>query len=264
MSFKTSTTKWNKKCVTIKRHHLDWSQEPSDQIFEASFLFLFFYFWCLTHISVVTRTVKSLIFCMQCVYLEGSQLYNWPHVAVGFSPPGATVPTSCTVSTDRRSSVSTLTTPYVRPCMDRTPRPGGWLLSSTGLNTTHTWNIVHLRIKTSVAPEEAACHRGHDRYRRDIAFFIPLILLPFQILAPTLPKMQLSHWVTSLEAVYWIWLPLCDWLISKCRCRQAPSVLQREMIWILCVNLYICDYVFTAFAYVSESETVCIFVLLCR
>ena len=39
---------------------------------------------------------------------------------------------------------------------------------------------------------------------RDVAFFIPHICLPFQILAPTLPTVQLCRWVTSLEAVYQI------------------------------------------------------------
>lgn len=40
MSFTTSSIKWNKKCVAIKRHHLDFSRGISDQTFEASFQFL--------------------------------------------------------------------------------------------------------------------------------------------------------------------------------------------------------------------------------
>ena len=35
-------------------------------------------------------------------------------------------------------------------------------------------------------------------------FYIRHILLPFQNLVPTLPRMQHSHWVMSLEAIYQI------------------------------------------------------------
>lgn len=52
---------------------------------------------------------------------------------MGASPPGMTEPTSCSVSTDSFSSESIRITPWLRSCMDRTPRPGGVLPSSTGL-----------------------------------------------------------------------------------------------------------------------------------
>ena len=40
----------------------------------------------------------------------------------------------------------------------------------------------------------------------DIAYYIPSILILFKKknLVPTLPTMQLGHWVTSLEAIYQI------------------------------------------------------------
>lgn len=49
------------------------------------------------------------------------------------SPPGMTEPTSCSVRTDSFSSESIRITPWLRSCMDNTPRPGGVLPSSTGL-----------------------------------------------------------------------------------------------------------------------------------
>lgn len=44
-----------------------------------------------------------------------------------------TEPTSCSVRTDSFSSESIRMTPWLRSCMDKTPRPGGVLPSSTGL-----------------------------------------------------------------------------------------------------------------------------------
>lgn len=43
-----------------------------------------------------------------------------------------------------------------------------------------------------------------NKHTKDIAIFTPHILLPFPNLMPTLPTMQLTHCVTSLEVLYQI------------------------------------------------------------
>lgn len=66
---------------------------------------------------------------------EGSSIFLppfWGPVSLR-SPPGITEPTSCSVRTDSFSSESIRITPWLRSCMDKTPRPGGATPSSTGL-----------------------------------------------------------------------------------------------------------------------------------
>jgi len=51
-------------------------------------------------------------------------------------PPGRTCPQSCRVSDVRLVPLLTLTTPWLKPCIDNTPRPDGLVPSRHGLTTS--------------------------------------------------------------------------------------------------------------------------------
>ena len=66
----------------------------------------------------------------------------------------------------------------------------------------------------------------------DISFYITHLLLPFQNLMPTLPTMQPSPYVTSLEAIYQV---ACSFVLTHKRLYTTFStytVIQRPVNYV--------------------------------
>ena len=65
-----------------------------------------------------------------------------------------------------------------------------WVMRALGFEKQATVGLT----MDSLKPND----KNRSKGTRDITFFTPHILLSFQNLVPTLPRMHLSHWVTSL------------------------------------------------------------------